>query len=164
MDLAVFGCLFRGLAVLTGDDVGRVPARPVVFRSGRFVFAVVLLSLLQELGQRRDIQVTESPSRQPGCDFLKQPSIAVGITKCGERVVGGMLGCWPADAAAAADLKLSAWRSGVEYLADLDAACDKIFARSLNIGDDQVEAFVRPRRGRCYLSRQTEPSTRSRAA
>jgi hypothetical protein len=75
-----------------------------------------------------------------------------------------MLGRRPTDATAAFDLELSAWRSGMEYLTHLNAACDKIFARSRNIGDDQVEAFVRPRRGRCYLSRQTEPSTRSRAA
>jgi hypothetical protein len=54
-ELAVFGCLFGSLAALTRDNVGRVPARPVVLRSGRFVFAVVVLSFLQELGQRRDI-------------------------------------------------------------------------------------------------------------
>jgi hypothetical protein len=55
VDLAVFGRLFGRLAVLTRDNVGGVPARPVVLRSGRLVFAVVLLSLLQELGQGRDI-------------------------------------------------------------------------------------------------------------
>src|SRR5277367_4204183 len=92
--LAVFGCLFGRLPFLTRDNVGGVPARPVMLRSNRFVFSVVLLSLLQELGQRRDVQITQSAARQPCCDFLKQPSIAVGITKRGERAVGGMCGCW----------------------------------------------------------------------
>ena len=58
-----------------------------------------------------------------------------------------MLGRWPADATAAFDLELSAWRSGVEHLTHLNAAYDKIFARSRNIGDDQVEALGRPRWG-----------------
>src|SRR5580658_2710584 len=111
----------------------------------------MLLSLLQELGECRDVQITESSARQPGCDFLKQPSFAVGITKRGKRVVSGMLGRWPVDATAAFDLELRAWRSAVEHLTYLDAACDKIFARSRNLGDDRVEALGRTRRGRCYL-------------
>ena len=106
-ELAVFSCLFGSLAALTRDNVGRVPARPVVLRSGRLVIAVMLLSLLQELGECRDVQITKSSAWQPGCDFLKRPSIAVGITKRGERVVRGMLGRWPADATAAFDLELS---------------------------------------------------------
>src|SRR5579862_9516845 len=145
VDLAVFGCLFGRLAFLTRHNVGGVPARPVVLRSGRFVFAVVLLSLLQELGQGRDIQITKSAARQPGCDFLKQPSIAVGITKRSERAVGGMLGRWSANATGAVDLELSAWRSGVEHFTHLNTASDKIFARSRNVGDDQVEALGRSR-------------------
>jgi hypothetical protein len=53
--------------------------------------------------------------------------VRVGITKRGERVVGGMLGCWPADATAAVDLELSAWRSSVEHLTHFNTARDKIF-------------------------------------
>src|ERR1700691_3197724 len=151
VDLAVFGCLLGGLAVLARDNVGGVPARPLVFRSGRLVFTVVLLSLLQELSQRRDIQTTKSPARQPRCDFLKEPSITVGITKRGERVVGGMLGCWPADATAAVSLELSARSSGVEHLTHFYTACDKMFPRGRNIGDDQVEALGRSWLGRCHL-------------
>ena len=93
----------------------------------------------------------KSSARQPGCDFLKEPSIVIGITKRGKRVVSGMLGRWPADATAVFDLELSAWRSGVEHLTHLNATRDRIFARSRNIGDDQVEALGPPRRGRCYL-------------
>src|SRR5580700_615657 len=151
VDPAVFGCLLGGLAVLARDNIGRVPSRPIVFRSGRLVFTVVLLSLLQELGQRRYIQTTKSPAKQPRCDFLKQPSITVGITKRGERVVGGMLGCWPADATAAVRLELSARRSGVEHLTHFNTACGKIFPRGRNIGDDQVEALGRSWFGRCHL-------------
>ena len=54
-----------------------------------------------------------------------------------------MLRCWPADASAAVDLELSAWRSGVEHLTHLNTASDKIFPRCLNVGDDQVEALGR---------------------
>jgi hypothetical protein len=114
----------------------RRTSQPVVLRSGRLVFAVVLLSLLQELGQRRDIQITKSSARQSRCDFLKQPSIAVGITKRGKRVVAGMLGYDPADATAAVDPELSARRSGVKHLTHLNTACDKIFPCCLNVGHD----------------------------
>jgi len=38
------------------DNVGGVPARPLVL-GAEVRIAVVLLSLLQELGQRRDIQI-----------------------------------------------------------------------------------------------------------
>ena len=141
VELAVLSGLFGSLAALTRDNVGRVPVRPVVLRSGRLIFAVVLFSLLQEFGQRRDIQITQSSARYPRCDFLKQPSIAIGITKRGERAVGGMVGCWSANATAAVDPELSAWRSGVEHLTYLNTSCHKIFARSRDIGNDQVKAL-----------------------
>ena len=70
-ELAVFRCLFGSLAVLTRDNVGGIPARPVVLRSRGLVFAVMLLSLLQEFGECRDVQITKSSARQPRCDFLK---------------------------------------------------------------------------------------------
>ena len=41
---------------LARDDVGGVPPRPVVLRSGRFVLAMARLCLSQKLGQRRDVQ------------------------------------------------------------------------------------------------------------
>src|ERR1700688_3303214 len=127
-ELAVFRCLFGSLAVLTRDNVGGIPARPVVLRSRGLVFAVMLLSLLQEFGECRDIQITKSSARQPRCDFLKQPSIAVGITKRGERAVGGVLWRWPADATAAVDLELGPGNSCVEHLTHLNTASDELFA------------------------------------
>src|ERR1700728_763648 len=151
MDPAIFGCLFGRLALLARDNVGGIPVRPVVLRSGRFVFAMMSLCFLQKLRQRRDIQIAESSARQTGCDFLEQPSIAVGITKRGKRAVSGMIGRWPADAAAAVDLELSPWSSGVEDLTHLNTTCGKIFPCCLNIGDDQIEALGRARHSGCYL-------------
>jgi hypothetical protein len=74
----------RSLTALARDNVAGVPVRPMVLRSGRLIFVMVLFSLLQQFGQRRDVQITKSSARQPGCDFLKQPSVAVRITKHGE--------------------------------------------------------------------------------
>jgi hypothetical protein len=108
VELAFLSCRFGSLAALTRDNVGR----PVVLGSDGLVFAVMLFILLQEVGEYRDAQIIKPSARQPGCDFLKQPSIAVGITKRGERVVSGMLGLWTADATAAFDLELSARCSG----------------------------------------------------
>ena len=82
----------------------------------------------------------------------------------GERVVGCALGGRAVDATAAVALELSPWRSGVENVTDLDTARGKIFARSLNIGDDQVETLGRSWRGRMSSRCQTEPSTRNREA
>ncbi len=60
-----------------------------------------------------------------------------------------MIGRGPADATArAVGLELSARRPGVEHLADLDTAGDEFVARSLDVGDDQVEALGRAGRGR----------------
>jgi len=47
VELAVLSGLFGSLAALTRDNVGRVPVRPVVLRSGRLIFAVVLFSLFK---------------------------------------------------------------------------------------------------------------------
>ena len=49
--------LLGRLALLLRDDVGGVPIRPVVLRSGRFVLAMALLCFPQKLGQRRDVQL-----------------------------------------------------------------------------------------------------------
>ena len=59
VNLGLFGCLVRSLPALAGDDVGGVPCRPVVLRSGRFVLAMALLCLSQKLCQSRKVQVAE---------------------------------------------------------------------------------------------------------
>ena len=63
---------------LTCDDVGSVPPRPVVLRSGRFVLAMALLCFSQQLCQGRDVQA-ESSSGKPRLDLLQQPAVAVWI-------------------------------------------------------------------------------------
>ena len=52
----VLGGLVGRLAPLARDDVGGVPPRPVVLRGRRFVLAVVLLCLSQQLRERRDVR------------------------------------------------------------------------------------------------------------
>ena len=60
-----------------------------------------------------------------------------------------MIGRGPADATArAVGLELRARRPGVENHADLDTAGDEFVARSLDVGNDQVEALGRAARGR----------------
>src|ERR1700729_3053636 len=75
-----------------------------------------------------------------------------------------MLRCWPADAISAVDPELSAWRSGVEHPTHFDTARDNISPYCLNVGDDQVEALGRSRRGRCHLRAKLNraPGTRRR--
>ena len=141
VDLAVVRCLFGRLAILARDNVSRIPVRPVMLRCRSFIFTVVFLRLLQKPGQGSNIQTPEPSARQPRCDFLDQPSIAVGITKRGERAVGAVFRCRSNNATAAVDLELSAWRSGVEHLTHRDTACANILLRCLDIGDDQLQAL-----------------------
>ena len=89
------------------------------------------------------------PAGQPRRDLLQQPAVAVRVAERGEGAVAGVIGRGPADATArAVGLELSARRPGVEHLADLDTAGDELVARSLDVGDDQVEALGRAGRGR----------------
>ena len=89
------------------------------------------------------------PAGQPGRDLLQQPAVAVRVAERGEGAVAGVIGRGAADATArAVGLELSARRPGVEHLADLDTAGGELVARSLDVGDDQVEALGRAGRGR----------------
>src|SRR5262249_44628519 len=141
------GCLVGSPPVLTRDDVGGVPPRPVVLRSRRLVLAMVLLGLSQELGQSRYVQA-ESSSGKSGRDLLEQPAVAVRVAERDERTVAGVFGGRPAESTARAiGLELSARRPSVEHLAGLDTAGDEFVTRSLDVGDDEVEALGRARRG-----------------
>src|SRR5207245_4610144 len=91
MKRSVFGSLLGSLAALARDDVGGVPPRPVVLRSGRFVLAVVLLGLSQKVGQSRDVRVRSS-SGKPRLDLLEQPAVAVRIAERGKCSVGATVG------------------------------------------------------------------------
>ena len=88
VERAILGCLLGSPPALARDDVGGVPIRPVVLRSGRFVLAMVLLCLSQKLCQRRDVEVAESSSGKPRLDLLEQPAVAVRIAERGVRAVG----------------------------------------------------------------------------
>ena len=101
MQLALFGCFFGCLPFLARNDVGGVPARPVVLRSRRFVLAMMLFCLAQKRCQRCYVQIAESSSGQPRGDFLEQPGVAVGIIECGKGKVAAVVGRQPADATVA---------------------------------------------------------------
>src|SRR5439155_10093997 len=94
---SIFGGLLGIPAALTRDDVGGVPPRPVVLRSGRFILAMVLLCLSQKLGQTRDVAVAQSSSGKPRSDLLEQPAVAVRIAERGECAIAGSVGCGPAE-------------------------------------------------------------------
>src|SRR4029077_15880853 len=89
---------------------------------------------------------------QPRRDLLKQPAVAVRITKRGERAVAGMLGIRTADPLPAKQIgfvRAVIHAAGVvERLADLDAASKQILAGGLDVGDDQVQALGRAGRRR----------------
>jgi len=82
---------------------------------------------------------------QPRRDFLKQPAVAVRITERSERPVAAMLGIRTADPDPSKQVGLVRARVDaggvVEHFADLDAAIEKFFAGSLDVGDDQVQAL-----------------------
>src|SRR4029453_14302803 len=135
-------------AVLARDKVGRVPPRPVMLRSGWFVFAMMLLRFSQKLRQCRDAHGAESSPGKPRRDFLKQPAVAVRVAERGERTISGVIGRRSTDSTArAVRLELRSGCFGVEHLADLDTAGGEFAARSLDVGDDEVVAL---RRAGCH--------------
>src|SRR6185369_12441638 len=73
--------LLRSLAPLSRYEVGGVPLRPVVLRRGPFVFAMVLLCLLQKRYEGRDIHAAEPSSRKPRLDLLEYPTVAIRIAE-----------------------------------------------------------------------------------
>src|SRR5207249_1410566 len=103
-------CLVGSPPALARDDVGRVPSRPVVLRSGRFVFAMALLCVSQKLCQSRDVhddswvgRARSDPSGKARLDLLQQPAVAIRIAERGVRAVGATFGfgarqAWSADA------------------------------------------------------------------
>src|SRR5262245_2570063 len=143
----VFDGLIGTPPALARDDVGAVPVRPMVLWSGRFVLAMALFCFAQELDLSRDV-AAESSSGQPRPDLLEQPAVAIWIAETGERKVAGVIGCRPAHSSAfAVGLELSARRPGVEHLADPGTARGELVACGLDVGDDQVKALCRARRG-----------------
>src|SRR5438270_11561591 len=90
LELAFFGRHYQHYAVQTRDDIDGVPSRPVVLRSRRFVLAMMFFCLSQELRHRGNVKIADPSPRQPGCDLLQQPAVAIRIMEEGERVVTRM--------------------------------------------------------------------------
>src|SRR5262249_13028716 len=102
------------------------------------------------------------PAGKPSRDLLKQPAVAVRVAERRKGSVAGVIGRGPADATArAVGLELSTGRSGVANLADLDAADYEHVARSLDVGDDQVESLRRARLRRRDVRAELDRAPRS---
>ena len=82
MEARSLRCIIGGLSALASNDVGGIPAGPVVFRRCRLVEAVPRLCFLKQLCHSRDIEA-ESSSGQPCLDLLKDPRIAVRVSEGG---------------------------------------------------------------------------------
>src|SRR5262249_3204959 len=92
-------------------------------------------------GRRRGVDA----AGQPRCDLLEQPAVAIGIMERGERTVAAMLGVAAADPMSTKQVRFvraSVYTGRVmEHFADLYAATKQLFASSLDVGDDQVQAL-----------------------
>src|SRR5207302_10765799 len=82
---------------------------------------------------------------EPGRDLLKQASIAVRIAERSKRAVAAMLGIRTADPDPTKQVGL-VWAGMhvariVEYLADLNAATEKLITRRRDVRDDQIQAL-----------------------
>lgn len=136
----------------------------MVLRGGWFVLAMMLLRLKQKLCQRRDVQIAESTSGEARCDLLEQPCVAIRVAERSKGKVAAVTGVRPTDATVAFGTELSTRFQSMELLTDLDTAGNELFASSFNMGNDQVEALGRARRGRRYLRAELDRSTPSREA
>src|SRR3984885_8460683 len=148
MQLGQFSGFFGRLPVLSRDNVGGAPPRPMVLRGGWFVLAMMLLRLTQKFCQRRDIQIAESTSGQARCDLLEQPGVAIRVAERSKGKIASVTGVRPTDAAVAFGTELSTRFRSMEHLTDLDTTGAQPFARGFNVGNDQVETLGRTRRGR----------------
>jgi hypothetical protein len=137
--------------VLLAYHVLGVPVRPVrvTLTGSLFVLPVSGLRTPQRARQithRREVRrCGVNAPRQPRCDLLEQPPVAVRITKRRERAVATMRGIRtpdpfpPKQVGFVRPIVLAA--GTVEHLADFDAAPKQFFAGGLDIGDDQVKTL-----------------------
>src|SRR5215510_6250731 len=133
----------------------------MVLRGGWFVRAMMLLRLTQKLCQRRDVQIAEPASGQARCDLLEQPGVAIRVAERSKGKVAAMTGVRPTDATIAFGTELGARFRSMEHFTDLDTAGNKLFASSFNVGNDQVEALGRARRGCRYLRAELDRAPRA---
>jgi hypothetical protein len=84
------GGVIRSFPAFARNDVGTVPFRPVVLRSGRLVAAMALFGFAQKRGQCRDVRA-ESSSGKSRRDLLEEPAVAIRIIEGGKREVRATL-------------------------------------------------------------------------
>src|SRR5581483_34013 len=149
LEFTVLGGFFGRLAVLTCDDVGSVPSRPVVLRGRRFVLAMMFFCLSQQFRHRCYVKIADPSSGQPRCNLLQQPTVAVRIMERGKRSVTSMRRIATARPKAPKQVGLvraSMHVAAVKYFADFDAATEQVLSGGFNIRDGQVQALGRARR------------------
>ena len=167
-DHVVVGSCRQLLAGLLRDHVLGVPVGPVLvgLARARLVLAVRGGRAPQRARQvarpRRTPSSRVDPAGQPRRDLLQQPAVAVRVAERGEGAVAAVVGRRARSTRPrAVGLELGARLLGVEHLADLDAAGGELVARGLDVGDDQVEALGRARRGRGDLRAELDRAPRA---
>src|SRR5690348_14537833 len=113
----------------------------MVLRSRRFVLAMMFLCFSQQLRHCRNIKIADPSSRQPRCNFLQQPTVAVRIMEGGERGITRMRRVRTADPKTSKQIGLiraSVYVAAVENFADVDAPAEQVLSGRLNIRDGQV--------------------------
>jgi hypothetical protein len=104
------------------------------------------LSQIARGGERRRGRV--DPAGEPRRDLLQEPAVAVRIAEGGERPVAAVGRSAATAGARVRVVEPAAGLCFVERLADLDPVRDQLVARSLEVGDDQVQVLGRARRRR----------------
>jgi hypothetical protein len=143
----VAGSGWRWLAGLLADDVLGIPVRPVHIMPA---CSFLMLAMRgggapqrgRELGCRGKGRVGLDTTGKPRGNFLEQPAVAVRIAERGQRGVAAAFGVRAAEPDTAEQMGLVGSgvhvATAVKRLADLCTAAEQFFARSLDIGDDQV--------------------------
>src|SRR5512146_2528221 len=115
---------------------------------------MMVLCLAQKLRHRGNVKIADSSPRQPGCDLLQEPAVAIRIVEGGERVVTGMRRvrtAGPKSSKYVGLVRAGVHVAAVEDFADFDAATEQIFPGGLNVGDGQVQALGRAGRSRGHV-------------
>ena len=146
VERSIVGGLLGSPAALARDDVGGVPPRPVVLRSGRFVLAMALLCLSQKLGQRRDVHAAEPASGKPRLDLLEHPAVAVGIVERGKREIGATFRIRPRHASLRPGEMEAALE--MEHLTHVDPVADELGACCVDVVDHEQQSLNGARRCR----------------
>src|SRR6185312_2011747 len=148
---APFRLLGQWSAGLLRAHVRGVPLRPTIVAMPQafLVFAVGRLSTPKRVGQigcrREGCRRGIDAARQPRHDLLKQPAVPIRIAERGERPIAATYGIRSFHADSPEQIWLV--RPGVhvvpamEYFADRNAAPQQVFARSLDVSNDQIKTL-----------------------